>query len=270
MSRKKIIYDDYFDINRNTINYRWSMGDFHHHISYEIYYLEKGSRKMLIQDRVYELSAGDILLIQPNILHRSMHSGPHTRINIVFSDEFLDLYFTSKAKKYIISCFDKEFIRLTPDERSLFLRLFDQLSAEYRNGKECFISVAEILRLFVNTAKHSSGYDQIKKDTFSEKTNSVIDFIKNNFSSIADLDEIADACYINKSYMCRLFKKEVGMTVFEYLSNVKIQKACELMSNTDKTLTDIAISCGFSSMSYFSASFKSLMKCTPSQFRKKW
>ena len=269
MSRKKIIYNDYFDINRNTVEYKWNMGDFHNHISYEIYYLEKGGRKMLVQDRVYDLSAGDVLLIKPDILHRSMHSGSHTRINIVFSDEFLDTYFTARSKKYLISCFDTEFIRLSADARDMFLKLFSRLCSENERGDEMFITISEILKLLNIAAQNGTGYDEIKKKTFSEKTNSVIDFIKNNFSAITKLDEIADACYINKSYMCRLFKREVGMTVFEYLNNVKIQNACELMRHTDRTLTDIAISCGFSGVSYFSASFKSLMKCTPSQFRKK-
>ena len=269
MSRKKIIYNDYFDINRNTVEYKWNMGDFHNHISYEIYYLEKGGRKMLVQDRVYDLSAGDVLLIKPDILHRSMHSGSHTRINIVFSDAFLDTYFTSRSKKYLISCFDTEFIRLSDNARNIFFKLFSRLCSENERGDETFITISEILKLLNIAAQNGTGYDEIKKKTFSEKTNSVIDFIKNNFSAITELDEIADACYINKSYMCRLFKREVGMTVFEYLNNVKIQNACELMRHTDRTLTDIAISCGFSSVSYFSASFKSLMKCTPSQFRKK-
>ena len=61
------------------------MENSHYHNSFEIYYLVSGNRKMLVEDKIYELCTSDIVLINPNILHRNMVSGAHSRINIVFA-----------------------------------------------------------------------------------------------------------------------------------------------------------------------------------------
>ena len=74
-----------FFINESTVNRNRDMENFHYHNSFEIYYLVSGNRKMLVEDRVYELCTSDIVLINPNILHRNMVSGAHLRINIVFA-----------------------------------------------------------------------------------------------------------------------------------------------------------------------------------------
>lgn len=266
MKSDKYVAQDNFYINRNTVEYKWNMGNFHHHDSYEIYFLESGSRKMLVQDRVYELSRGDILLIKPNILHRSMHSGPHTRINIVFNDYFLSEYFSQKAIDYMTSCFNTEFIHLNPDENDKFYKLYLNLSSRLQKRQQHFIILADILDMLISLRNlDNKSY----KQEWSHKTKSAAEYIRNNFAVISSIDEIADACFINKSYMCRLFKKEVGMTVFEYLNTIKIQHACKLLENPHLSMTEIAMQCGFSGASYFSFAFKELMNCTPSQFRQK-
>lgn len=271
MNGDKFISDDNFYIDEKRVNHKWNMGNFHYHNSYEIYYLAEGNRKMLVQDRVYELIPGDIVLLRPNILHRSMHSGPHMRINIVFTDEFISSCFSQMAAAYLLSCFDEEFIRLSSGENESFRKIFAELSAEYKTNTPCFVSLSKILKLFIDAKIRQEKEPFRRTDNLSKvslKINSVILYIGAHYSAISSIDEIAASCYINKSYMCRLFKKETGLTVFEYLNHIKIQHSCEMLKSTNDSITDIAIKCGFSSASYFSYDFKEIMGCSPSQFRK--
>lgn len=270
MSGDKFLSDEIFYIDERSVDHKWNMGDFHYHSSYEIYYLSKGGRKMLVGDRVYELFPGDVILLPPNALHRSMHSGPHTRINIVFTDRYLSEYFSSAAAEYLTSCFDTEFIRLSQEENQLFINFFAGLSKNYKSKRNCFIALAEILDLFADAAERQKNNPLPRKSYFSNvspKTDSVIEYLCENYGTISTIDEIADSCYINKSYMCRLFKKETGVTIFEYLNNIRINHACELLRSTPKSVTDIAAECGFSGISYFSRVFKANMECTPLTFR---
>lgn len=133
------------------------------------------------------------------------------------------------------------------------------------------MGLAEILKLFINVKARQDKEPLSRKDILSKvsiKINSVISYIGSHYNTITSIDEIADSCYINKSHMCRLFKKETGLTVFEYMNHIKIQQSCEMIKNTNDSITDIAAKCGFSSASYFSYAFKEIMDCSPSQFRK--
>lgn len=271
MNGDKFVSNSDFYIDEKKTSHKWNMGNFHYHNSYEIYYLSEGNRKMLVEDRVYELIPGDIVFLRPNIIHRSMHSGPHTRINIVFTDEFMLSSFSQTSSEYLLSCFDAEFIRLNETEHKQFCKIFSELSAEYINNTPCFVSLAEILKLFIKAKARQENEPFNRKNTLSKVSlniNSVVSYISAHYNKISSIDEIADACYINKSYLCRLFKKETGLTVFEYLNHIKINHSCELLKNTNDSITDIAVKCGFSSASYFSYTFKEIMNCSPSQYRK--
>ncbi len=270
MNGDKFISEKNFYIDERISNHQWDMRNFHYHNSFEIYYLVSGNRKMLVQDKVYELCPSDIVLLRPNILHRSMNSGVHSRINIVFDNLFLDNYFTKSASEYLTSCFDTEFIKLNNNENQQFLKIFSEIKNKYNSHLPCFVSLAKILELFINAKKRQETEfsTRIFLSNTSEKITSVIEYISKNYNIISSIDEIARYCYINKSYLCRLFKKETGLTVFEYLNLVKIYRSCELICNTNDTIADIAIKCGFSSISYFSYTFKKLIGKTPLQFKK--
>lgn len=262
---------NHFDIDTKRRDYEWSMSSLHYHASYEIYYLFEGTRKILVQDRIYEILPGDIVMFKPNVFHRSMSTGVHTRYNVEFTDSFLCEYFTAVTREQLLKCFDREWIRLTEAENKEFYRLLSVLQAEYNGNGLFYITLAEMLKLLCEAADRPELENANKEEHLSKATQKiqpVLSYISRNYADIAAIDEIADACYINKSYMCRLFKKEMGITVVDYLNNIKLQQACELLRTTEDSLTEVALRCGFSGTSYFGQQFKKSMGCTPSAFRR--
>ena len=260
-----------FDIDTKRRDYEWSMSNFHYHNSYEIYYLCEGTRKILVQDRIYEIAPGDVVMFRPNVFHRSMSTGTHTRYNVEFTEGFIANYFTEAARAPMLKCFDSEFIRLSEEERKEFNVLFEKMQREYNGGGRFYITLAGILSLLCDAAERHVCTQSSAGETESKATKKlrpIISYINANYVDVSSIEEIAGACYLNKSYMCRLFKREMGITVVEYLNNIKIQQACELLRNTDESLTDIAMSCGFSGASYFGQQFKKSMGRTPSEFRR--
>lgn len=256
-----------FDINSRRRERPWSMKAFHYHDSYELYYLAGGSRRILVQDRIYELNAGDAVLFKPNIFHRSMNSGAHIRYNIEFTSEFMRDYFTEKAAAELLSCFDTEYIRLERDECTELERLFRAARSEYESGGIFYISFAGILKLLCSAAVRVPLKPAQPLTKASRTLQPVIEYINKSYAHIDGIDEIAAQCYLNKSYLCRLFKKETGMTLTQYINNVRIQRACDMISDTELDMTEIALRCGFSSAAYFSSMFKAEVKCTPTEFR---
>lgn len=94
------------------------------------------------------------------------------------------------------------------------------------------------------------------------------DYVQHNYSrSALSMNEVADQIDMSAAYLGRLFKQVTGTTFTEYLSNFRLQKACEALLTTDQTVSTIAAETGFTNSSYFYIVFKKRFNCTPSQYR---
>ena len=108
----------------------------------------------------------------------------------------------------------------------------------------------------------------------TEKTNvdvailkDMIGFIQKNYDQKISLDEIARAGYVGQSKCCRLFREYIGQTPIGYLTQYRLNKSLRLLSGTDMTITEIALSAGFSGNSYFAEAFKKSYGKPPLKFR---
>ena len=76
--------------------------------------------------------------------------------------------------------------------------------------------------------------------------------------------------YINKFYLTRIFKEKFGVTLNNYLLQIRITHAKQLLRFTDKTVETIGVECGMGSVHYFSRMFKKIEGISPSEYRKIW
>lgn len=260
-----------FFIESKKRDYAWSMHKLHYHNSYEIYYLASGKRTMLFEHKLYHLHPGELLLMRPNILHKGAGTDGHAKLGIEFSEKFLNYYFTPSMQKELLCCYKYNLIRLNSDEQTQFEELYNKIYTEYSNGDTYALTLAQLLLMLNKAGKHHEnemrGINSLSSKN-SERINRILSYIEENFSAIKSVDEIAEYSYLNKSYLCRLFKKETNITVMDYLYNYRIQQACERLTATKSTIAEIAQYCGFENTSHFIKLFKSALDCTPGQFRR--
>ncbi|MBQ8741759.1 MAG: helix-turn-helix transcriptional regulator [Clostridia bacterium] len=95
-----------------------------------------------------------------------------------------------------------------------------------------------------------------------------IRFITENFSDPITLQDVSNHLNVNYSYLSRMFKKYQGMSFTECLNATRLSRAVALLEETNMTVTDIALSCGFGSTRNFNRIFASKMRCSPRDFRK--
>ncbi|WNS41302.1 AraC family transcriptional regulator [Paenibacillus sp. MMS20-IR301] len=93
-------------------------------------------------------------------------------------------------------------------------------------------------------------------------------FIHHHYASRITLDEIAAAGSVCRSKCCGLFDEYTGKTPNSYLVRYRIQKSCEMLAETNRSISEIAIRCGFQSASYFSYVFRNEIGLTPLNYRK--
>ena len=230
----------------------------HYHDSYELYYLAMGSREYFIEDKLFSVSAGDFVLIQPGKLHRT--GGEYgTRTLINFTEEFLSRFFSPELRKELLGCFDH--MKLVPEgERGERCRQLLKSLTQCADDSE----FALLLGLLLQALGQSSAPEL--QDDF---VGGIVSYINRNYGRITGLEDIADAFYISKYHLCRVFKNAMKLTVVDYLTQIRLKNARQLLEFSDRDIGQIARSCGFHSAAYFCNLYRRITGESPSEFRKK-
>lgn len=107
------------------------------------------------------------------------------------------------------------------------------------------------------------------KEQFSKPVEDSLKFIEKNYNKNLSLDEISEEIAVSKNYFCYMFKREVGMSLWNYLTQIRIRHAKKLLEETDMKTYEIAFQVGYDNPSYFSKIFKKLESVTPNEYREK-
>ncbi len=101
----------------------------------------------------------------------------------------------------------------------------------------------------------------------SSYTEQCRDYVYRHYREKIYLDDIADKLGISSSYLSRLFKRETGSSLQDFISNVRVEKAANLLIYSDETLSGIAEYVNFPTQSYFGKIFKQKMQMSPKLYR---
>ncbi|NSL51555.1 helix-turn-helix transcriptional regulator [Calidifontibacillus erzurumensis] len=107
-------------------------------------------------------------------------------------------------------------------------------------------------------------YEELTKDQNLQKC---IEYISNYFHEDLSIKKVANKVHLSHTYFSRLFKKELGVSFVEYVTNIRIKRAKYLLANTNDTIESIASQVGFNTPNYFSSIFKKQTGMSPSEYR---
>ncbi|MCC8168893.1 MAG: AraC family transcriptional regulator [Oscillospiraceae bacterium] len=233
----------------------------HYHNSYEIFVMLKGSTTILVDDELIDINQGEILLIRLNDLHKNNGGTYHERYAVHFTERYLHTYFTDETIKALIRGFDNKKRTIKGEAFLYIIKLLESMESE---SELVFIHLAELItRIY---AEKNQTAPRIKQSY--RITEKIFAYINENYAYIESLESIAAAVHISKQYLCAVVKKDTGLTVSDYLNEVRINNACELLRSCNKKITDVAAECGYNSSIYFGRVFKEIVGMTPSEYRK--
>jgi len=106
-----------------------------------------------------------------------------------------------------------------------------------------------------------------QKGTQDNEINAVLNYLEKNYYKKVTLEEVAEYVNISPFYLSKIFKKHTGVNFIEYLTNLKIEKAKELLEYTDMPVINIAIELSFNEPNYFARVFRKTAGMTPSKYR---
>ncbi len=256
-------YKELYGVSVMIANSNIQMPFFHKHDGYEIYMLLRGDRTYFINDETIRLQDGEIALIKPETLHKTGGKMGH-RILCDISNSFLQKYFTNETIKRITKCFNNPHRAPTKEQHDQLVNLFSEMFKMQDHDEEEFLFalVLEVLNIIKDcpvSAERLSANEKL--------VSRITDYINKNFAEIKGVEETAEKFYINKCYLCRVFKKITGIPFVSYLNNVRLAHAASLLVSTRKDISDIAMLCGFNSTAYFCNVFKTEFGLTPRAYR---
>lgn len=145
------------------------------------------------------------------------------------------------------------------NEENTFVWDYDSLLDEYQYVGAMLDSFEEQCRLLFQTGTQNV----IANRTFRE----IYNYVEANFRQSITISDIAARFFVNNCYVSQLFKKEIGKTFTEFLTEKRIQYACGLLLHSDRNINEIAEQAGFKDYFYFSRIFRKMKQCTPTEYR---
>ncbi|MGK4569158.1 AraC family transcriptional regulator [Flavobacterium sp. 3HN19-14] len=247
----------------------------HYHPEYELTLITKGSGKRIIGDSHENFTAGDLVLSGSGLPH-TWSSEPFgnksvSAVVIQFSEDFVQ-HFTQFSE-----CREIHEL-LSQSQRGLFFNSgnLSEISKSIielpqKNGLSRITSLLEILQQLSekeSVALSSDFYTPSRSKATESRINEICQFLQDHSSENITISEASEMLHLSKSAFCKFFRRAMKASFSDYLNEIRIAKACHQLTETDKTIREIAMETGFESLTYFNRVFLKKKNRTPTAFRK--
>lgn len=241
----------------------------HEHAFYQIWYIIDGRTSYILNGSEITIEGGDLIFIPPGTVHE---------LPVIQGKQLLryvDVKFLINDETLREECRHLPQI-WRPDDKDIndsILKCRDFWYEQDRYSKELSgLLLEKILLLLVQQQMPQKKNAQLwlpgkKPENLQGVAEKIANYIDCHYAEPFDLDALADILRYNKSYLCKLFKSASGMTINNYLNYTRISRAYNLICYTSYSMSQICIMTGFSSIHYFTRTFKRLCGMPPSQIR---
>lgn len=251
----------------------------HWHEEVELVVVNGERARIGVNNEVYELVQGDVLLIKPGDVHCFLPGTDYLTI-ILFRLEWVTGNVAADPESHDLrELFHKTTMipSLICNEKNLD-RYIKAISEEEKRQQPGYrwLMVARLYDLIVHLlrTKEPTTEPCVSKETCNgakrfEFLESVCEYLEEHYAEPIKLDHVAEHIKFSKFHVCKLFKETKGVTLMEYLNHFRIIKSEWALLFSQTSILDIAIGHGFNNVNSYNRLFKKYNGCTPSEFRKK-
>ncbi len=263
-----------FEIEIRQRKQKYFLGSAHSHNHYELYYLQEGEIKYFIGDNIFLVKKGDVVLIPPHIIHKTVPCDDycHTRILMNFTADFVREYLAYNPR--LLDFFKQPVVNMQKRKMGRVESILDSMLYEYANTGDIIMIkslMGELLSL-LNRAANADAQEGGAPcgDGLSRRILEIVRFINVHYPNEINLETLSAKFYMSPTYLSRSFKKVMGITYSEYIKSVRINHSVHLLLNTPLNVTQIAMKTGFNSSNHFCKIFKDSMSISPLKYRKNY
>lgn len=263
----------------------------HWHDEVEFIYFQAGHYHVNINMQKYEITEETFCFLESGALHAIECEAPYLEKAIVFSPSMLHFASDDLSQNHLLQPLQK-------GELS-FPHFITRKNACFENVRRAYLTISR--KFMQEHAAQGSGGEQIapasaakqlsikaslleilaelseeglltsyngEDDPHIEMVKKSISYMKEHFSEKIYIRDLAQQVNMNEQYFCRFFKKSIGKSPVEHLTELRIRQALHLLRNTDKSVMEISLECGFHNLGNFMRAFKKTTGYTPLQYRK--
>lgn len=266
------------DVSYRYVNWHW-------HEEFEVGFVTEGAVILGSGNRIYELKSGDVFFVNSNVLHSMRNKAPSQSAifkSIAFHSTLISDHRESVFyKKYLLPILLDSNLKdcVIKEEHACYNRIYSLLNNLWnilsQEPEDYEIQVRNELSNLFSTLKQfqktmaEHPLRNGKDDLPEKRVQLLLDFIHSNFKRKITIEDLARSASVSKTEVLRCFKSIIGVSPIHYLNSYRLQRAAALLLDTKKSISEIAIDCGFEDNSYFSKQFKKKYQLTPQEYRGK-
>lgn len=253
----------------------------HWHRTVELFYVKSGCVSYSTPNGHWVFPAGSGGMVNANVLHASGIS-PANRPNIQLLHQFDPVFLAGAAgnaleRKYIlpVTASGLELLPLFPEhpeERNVLEKIRAAFAIDDRSwGYEFRLrqALTEIWLLLYSLAMPFIDAGP-KRAELDAGIKALMVYVHEHYQQPISIDALAASAHVSRRVCFRLFAERLHMTPVAYIREYRLQKACQMLAQTEKTVTQIAYDCGLGSSSYFGKQFRAYTGSTPQEYRRTW
>lgn len=253
----------------------------HWHKEMEICYIKNGYGKYRINEKDFDFVKGDCFIINNNEIHLCHDDHDLVMTVIMFDPSFLWSGLSNPIDYEYVRPFwetDGRFGNKLESKNpysSLIANVIYEMDQEYAAKEKGFQLMMKslLLKLMTIMIRYYTPDDGAGADLSTQKQNArkmktVIAYLEDNFRDSITLAELSTVVSMSVPSLINHFKTFTGVTPVDFLIRIRISNAKIMLTNTDKSILEIAESCGFHSLSNFNHLFKSYVGLSPREYRK--
>jgi len=236
----------------------------HTHPYYHLFFILKGKAVFLLDHRPYAVSAGDCLVVPPNVWHE-VCAEEHTLL------DSYEIKFTLSPPLQQMAQEAGVLVRRAPDYVGKSVQYIvynwarrDLISFSHMDH----ILHAMVMSLYLEPRMAGEQVSSfVETEDYSPLVQRIIAYVERNFAEPFSLDELSAALEYSKKYLCTVFKQDTGLTILAYLNHVRIRQATFQLYYHDVPIGVIGRHVGFTTAIHFDRTFKKLVGLSPSRYK---
>lgn len=242
--------------------------------SYGVGYVISGERMIITPGKTVIVSPNTIQFIHKDLIHRTTYisSGIYENIGIKFTEKVAEHIISTIGQAEFDNLYSQISFSLTEQAQQKLQQLFKMIEDEYNQHRIYSDSVMEclIIQIFVETLRGKVPSSPLNIPSSSNRSTllEALHYIEQFYVEDPSLKQTATAIHVSEAYLSRLFSHELGTSYSSFLTELKLNHAMRLLSNTSLPITEVAVQSGFQNNNYFSDIFKKKIGMPPSKYRK--
>ena len=255
--------------------------DFHFHKECQLVYVLSGSGTRIIGHSIEPFEEGDLTFVGPNVPHvwysepkQNEPAAEAVSLALYINPETICEHLNALTDTMELRQFFKESergIRICGEKKDLITNILKQMLAQQSGHLGALASFLQILDQLLDPEELVWLNVPDPISTYSTQTSGrvpkLMHFIQQNFKEDITLQQAASVAGLQIHSFCRFFKSLTNRTFSDFLNEVRIGFACKLLQQSDLPVTQIALECGYTNISYFNRCFKKINNVSPKAYR---